>query len=116
MAFDVFEEHPSWPDLAHDARDLGPQVSGILFAAASSGLTEGLAGITGRDDMNTAAPRSAVKGSQIVPDRRRSQGLVAHPRHERGRRVGFPLDVTHSAISGLCDMQPEVEAAVSSAQ
>lgn len=116
MAFDVLEEHPSRPDFAHDAGDFWPQVSWILFAAASPGLAEGLAGITGRDDMNAAAPRSAVEGSQIVPDRRRSQGLVAHPRHERGRRVGFPLDVTHSAISGLCDMQAEVEAAVSGAQ
>lgn len=116
MAFDVLEEHPSRLDLAHDARDLWPQVSWILFAAASSGLTEGLTGITGRDDMNAVAPWSAVKGSQIVPYRRRSQGLVAHPGHESGRRMGFPLDVTHSPISRLCDVQSEVEPAVSGAQ
>lgn len=116
MAFDVFQEDPSGADLAHDPLDFGPQVPGVVFAAASPGLAEGLAGITGRDDMNAAAPRSAVKGSQIVPYRRRSQGLVFHPGHESGRRMGFPLDVTHSAISGLGDMDPEVEAAVAGAE
>ena len=116
MAFDVFEEDPSGADFAHDPLDLGPQVAGIVFAAASPGLAEGLAGITGRDEMNAAAPRSAVEGSQIVPDRRRSQGLVFHPGHESGRSVGFPLDVTHSAIAGLGDMQPEVETAVAGAE
>lgn len=116
VAFDVFEEHPSGADLAHDAGDLWPQVAGIGLAAAVSGLAEGLAGITGRDDMNAAAPRSAVEGSQIVPYRRRSQSLVCHPRHESGRRMSFPLDVTHSAISGLGDVQAEVEAAVAGAE
>jgi hypothetical protein len=116
MALDVFQEDPSGADLAHDPFDLGPQVPGAVFAAASPGLAEGLAGITGRDDMNAAAPRSAVKGSQIVPYRRRSQGLVFHPGHESGRRMGFPLDVTHSAISGLGDMQAEVEPAVAGAE
>ncbi|MFA4952096.1 MAG: hypothetical protein WC585_14620 [Brevundimonas sp.] len=116
MAFDVFEEDPAGADLAHDPLDLGPQVARIVFTAASAGLAEGLAGITGRDEMNAAAPRSAVEGSQIVPDRRRSQGLVFHPGHERGRSVGFPLDVTHSAIAGLGDMEPEVETAVAGAE
>ena len=116
MALDVFQEDPSGADLAHDPFDLGPQVPGVVFAAASPGLAEGLAGITGRDDMNAAAPRSAVKGSQIVPYRRRSQGLVFHPGHESGRRMGFPLDVTHSATAGLGDMQAKVEAAVAGAE
>lgn len=116
MAFDVFEENPAGTDFAHDPFDLGPQVPRIVFAASSSGLAEGLTGITGRDDMNAAAPRSAVEGSQIVPYRRRSQGLVFHPGHESGRSVGFPLDVTHSAISRLGDVQPEVETAVAGAK
>jgi hypothetical protein len=30
--------------------------------------------------------------------------------------MGFPLDVTHSAISGLGDVQAEVETAVSGAE
>jgi hypothetical protein len=116
VAFDVLEEDPSGSDLAHDPGDLGPEVSGIRVAAPFSGLAEGLTGITGRDDMNAPAPRSAVEGSQIVPYSRWSQGLVCHPCHESGRSVGFPLDVAHSSIAGLGDVDAEVETAISGAQ
>ena len=116
VAFDVLQEHPARPDFSHDAGDFGPEVSGVVLAPTSAGLAEGLAGITGRDDMNAVAPWSAVEGSQIVPYRRRSQGLVFHPGHESGRSVGFPLDVTHSPIAGLGDVDAEIEAAVSGAE
>ncbi len=66
--------------------------------------------------MNAVAPRSAVKGLEIVPHRRRSQGLVFHPGHESGRCMSFPLDVTDSAISGLGDVDAEVEASIAGAQ
>lgn len=115
VPLDVLEEHPSRPDLAHDPGDLGPQVAGVGVSSPLPGPAEGLAGIAGRDDMNPAAPRPAVEGSQIVPYRRVSQGLVRHPRHESGRRMGFPLDVTDSSISRLGDVQAEVEPAVSGA-
>lgn len=62
--------------------------------------------------MNAAAPRSAVEGSKVAPDRRLTQGLVRHPSHESGRCVTFPLDETHSSIPGLGDVEPEVEARV----
>jgi hypothetical protein len=60
--------------------------------------------------MNAAAPRAAVEGSQIVPDRCRSQGRVRHPRHESGRGETVSLDMTHSAVSGFGEMQAKVEA------
>lgn len=116
VAPDVFEEDPSGPDFLDDARDLGPEVAGIVGTPSMAGLAEGLAGIAGRDEIHTVAPWSAVEGSQIVPYSRRSQGLVFHPGHESGRSVGLPLDVTHSAISGLGDVQAKVEASVSGAK
>tara|TARA_R110002012_G_scaffold16958_6_gene64464 strand:+ start:3508 stop:3774 length:267 start_codon:yes stop_codon:yes gene_type:complete len=82
-------------------------------ATSLPGVAERLAGIAGSDEMNLSAPRSAVEGSQIVPYRRRSQGLVFHPRHERGRGVGFPLDVTNSSILGDGDFDTELEPAIS---
>ena len=60
--------------------------------------------------MNAATSRAAVEGSQIVPDRSRSQGRVCHPRHESGCGETVSLDMAHSSISGLCDMQAEIEA------
>lgn len=116
MAFDVFGEDGGWPHFADDPFDLGPEVPGIVLAAPPSGKAERLARITGSEDMNAVAPRSAVEGSQIVPDRRAIHGLVFHPGHESGRSVGFPLDETHSSIVGLCDGEPEFEPAVSCAE
>ena len=113
VAGDVLEEDPSGADFLNDAGHLGPEVAGVGGTEAVSSLAERLTRVAGSDEIHATAPRSAVKGSQIVPYSSRSQGLVFHPGHESGRSVGFPLDVTHSAISGLGDVQPEVEAAIS---
>ena len=116
MAGDVLEEAPFGRDLADDARDLGPEVARVLLAAPVAAQREGLAGITGKDAMNAAAPRAAVEGSQIVPDRSRCQGRVRHPGHEDRRGESVPLDETHSAVSRLGQMQAEIEASDSGAK
>ena len=116
VTFDILGEDPFRLDLGDDPGDFGPEVTGVGLAAPLPSEAEGLAGITGSDDMNAAAPRLAVKGSEIAPDRRVTQGLVAHPRHERGRCMSFPLDVTDSAISGFGDVQAEIETGVAGAE
>lgn len=110
MAGDVLEEAPFGRNLPNDPGDLGPEVPGVFLALAVPCQAERLAGITGRDEMNAAAPRAAVEGSQIVPDRSRSQGLVRHPRHESGRGETDSLDIAHSSISGFCEVQAKIEA------
>ena len=110
MAGDVLEEAPFRRDLGDDPRDVGPEVARIVPAPAVSGQREGLAGITGKDAMYATAPRAAVEGSQIVPDRSRCQGRVRHPGHEDRRGESVPLDETHSAVSRLGQMQAEIEA------
>lgn len=116
VTFDVLGEDGGGSHFVDDPLDLGPQVTGIALAPALAGKAEWLTGITGSDDMNAAAPRPAVEGSQIVPDRRAIQGLVLHPGHESGRGVGFALDETNSAISGLGDGEAKVETGVSGTQ
>jgi len=66
--------------------------------------------------MNAIAERATIEGSQIVPDSRLTQGLVCHPRHESGRCVTFPLDESHSSVSGFGDVEPEVETGISGAE
>lgn len=110
MAGDVFKEAPFRRDLPNDAGDLGPKVPLVLFAPSETGERERLAGIAGSDDMNTAAPRQAVEGSEIVPDNSRSQGRIRHPCHESGRGETVSLDMTHSEISGFSDVQAKVDA------
>lgn len=109
MPFDVFEEAPFGLHLLDDPADVGPEVSRIVLAPSLAGEAEGLAWVTGSEEMNAAAPRAAVEGGNIRPDRSLIQGLVFHPCHESGRREGFPLDVTNSAISGFCNVETEFE-------
>ena len=116
MPFDVFGEDRPGSHFADDPRNLGPKVPGIGLAAAFSGQAEGLAGITGREDMNAAAPWAAIEGFEIVPNRRWLQGRVFHPGHESGRSMGFALDETNSPIAGFVDGEAKVEPAISGAQ
>ena len=54
----------------------------------------------------------ARDGFDRVPDRSFIQGRFRHSRHEDGRGKGFPLDVTHTAVS---PSQGNLEAEVDSA-
>ena len=110
MAGDLLEEAPLGAGFPHDSGDLGPEVAGIVLALPVPREGERLAGIAGRDEMNAAAPRSAVEGSEIVPDRSRRQGRVRHPGHEHRRGKGVPLNETHSSVSGFGEVKSEIEA------
>jgi hypothetical protein len=116
MIGDVLEEHEGRLDLADDPRDMRPEVARIVRAPALARDGERLARIARSDDVHRAAPWAAVEGGNVLPDRCAIQGRVFHPRHEDGRGVGVPLDMTHSAISGECEVQPEVESAGAGAE
>jgi len=109
MSGHVLEEHPFGADFGDDAGNVGPEVTGIVLASPQPREGEGLAWITGSDEMNAAAPRSAVEGLEIVPDRSWRQGRVRHPCHEHGRGKTVSLDKAHSSETGFCDVQAEVE-------
>ena len=116
MIGDVFEEDESGIAFPDDAGDMGPEMARISFAETPPGNREWLARVARSEDIHDATPWPAVKGCKVIPDRCLIQGLVRHPRHESGRYVGFPLDVTHSAVSGTGDGEPEVEPTDTGAQ
>ena len=116
MMGDVLEEDEGRLDLANDPGDMWPEVARVIRAPAFARDGERLARIARSDDVHCAAPRAAVEGSNIVPDRRRIQGRVFHPRHEDGCGVGFPFDMAHSTISGDGDGEPEIEPASAGAK
>ena len=116
MMGDVLEEHEGRLDLADDAGDMRTEVARVVRAPSLARDGERLARIARSDDVHRAAPRAAVEGGNVVPDRCAIQGRVFHPRHEDGRGVGVPLDVTHSTISWAREMQPEVEPAGAGAE
>lgn len=111
MMGDILEEHEGRFDFADDAGDMRPEVARVVRSPAFACDGERLARIARSDDVHRAAPRAAVEASNVVPDRRRIQGRLFHPRHESGCGVGFPFDMAHSSISGHGDGEPEVEPA-----
>lgn len=116
VTFDVFEEAPFRLTVLDDPPDVGPEMARIVFALPFARERERLAGIAASDEMNFLAPRSAVEGGDIVPDRSLIHGLVRHPCHEGRCRVGFPLDETNSSIAGFCDMDTELQSANAGAE
>lgn len=112
---DVFNEHEPGSYLANDPSELAPESAPLASDALPlSCVADVLAGESASDAIHAAAPRAAIEGDNIVPDRRLLQGRVFHPRHESGRGVGFPLDVHHSATSGHGECDTEVESSSSS--
>ena len=71
MMGDVFEEDERRFDLSDDAGNMGPEMSWILSAETLACQRERLARISRREDVHCAAPRAAVEGGKVRPDRRR---------------------------------------------
>lgn len=111
MMGDIFEKDEGRLAFADDALDVRPEMAWIGSAQPFSRERERLAWIARKEDVHTSAPRAAVEGGNVVPDRRLIQDLIFHPRHENGRGVGVPLDITHSSILGTSNGEPEIEAA-----
>ena len=60
---DVFEEDPFGAAFADDACDLRPEVPGVVGTATLSGSAEGLAWISGEDDVEGTAEGQSVPGT-----------------------------------------------------
>jgi len=113
---DVLEEGHRCPCFSEDPSDFRPEVSGVVGSEALPRAAEGLAGVTGSEDIHAATPRATVEGSEVVPNRRSLQGRFFHPRHEGFRGSCFPLDVAHgSKPASESQIKSEVESAVTGA-
>jgi hypothetical protein len=108
---DVFEQYPLRAYAAKDPGDGRPEVAFVSDSSLEPGDAERLAREARRDDIHASTPASAVEGAKVVPDRSFTQRRVRHSRHERGRCSCFPLNETHSSVSGFGEVEPEFEAA-----
>ena len=106
---DVFENNPSGLNLPNDALDIRPEPPLVLGAELLARGADGLTWEASRDEIHNSAPRSAVEGCEIVPDRSSIQGRLFHPCHESGRCECFPLDVTDGAVVGEGDGEAKLE-------
>jgi hypothetical protein len=113
---DVFEKHPFGAAFPDDAGDIGPEVAGVVCTAALSGCAEGLAGISGEDDVEGAAKGPGVEGSQISPDWGRGKVSCALGGDEDGPWPILPLDEAARVISGLSEHEAHIQAAAACAE
>lgn len=113
---DIFGEQPPRFDFLRDAPDLGPEPALVVDAAPLSGKAGPLARESRNDEIHETAERSAIEGSQIVPDRTWIQGILGHSTCEDGSSVGLPLNSTHKANSWTSETGGELEAAVPGAE
>ena len=110
---DVLQEDVGGFHVSDDPLCHRPEVSVIVNATPLPGLRERLAGEAGSDEIHLCTPRATVEGGEVVPDRSLIQGLVCHPRHEYGRRVAVPFNVSHSSRGDPGEFEGKFESAVS---
>ena len=113
---DVFEEHPFRAAFVDDAGDIGPEVPGIVCAAALSGRAEGLAGISGKDDIEGAAEGASVEAAQVGPDRGRGEVSRALGGNEDGTGPVLPFDEGAGVIAALGQHEAQIKASAACAE
>ena len=116
MTGDVFEEDPFGAAFGDDAGDVGPEVAGIVSAAALSGRAEGLAGISGEDGVEGAAEWPGVEAAQVGPDRGRVEVSGALGGDEDGAGPVLPLDEGEGVIAGLGEHEAQIKASAACAE
>jgi len=113
---DVFEEYPFWAALADDACDLGPEVPWIVGTTAFACGAEGLAGISGEDDVEGTAEGSGIKAAQIVPDWGRDEIPCALGGDEDRSWPVLPFDEGAGVIAGFGEHEAQIQASAACAE
>ncbi len=116
MPGDVFEEHPFWATFANDAGDLWPEVARVVCTAAFASGAEGLAGITGEDDVECAAEHPGIEAAQIVPDWSGRKIPCALGGNEHSSGPVFPLDEGAGVIAGFGEHEAQIKASAACAE
>ena len=113
---DVFEEDPFRAAFADDAGNVGPEMTGIVSAAALSGRAEGLAGISGEDGIEGAAEGLGVEAAQVGPDRSWGEISRALGGDEDRARPVLPLDEGAGVIAGFGEHEAQIKASAACAE
>ena len=113
---DVFEEDPFRAAFPDDPRDVGPEVAGIVGAAAFPGRAEGLAGIACEDGIEGPAEGAGIEAAQVGPDRGRGEVFGVLGRDEDGARPVLPFDEGAGVIAGLGQHEAQIKASAACAE
>jgi hypothetical protein len=113
---DVFEKDPLGTAFPDDTGDLGPEVAGIIGAAAFSGRAEGLTGISGEDCVEGSPEGPCIKTAQVVPDRGRGEVSCALGRDEHGAWPVLPFDKGAGVEAWLGEHETQIKASAACAE
>ena len=113
---DVFEEDPLWAAFGDDTGDLGPEVPRIIGAAALSGGTERLAGVSGDNDVECASEDTGIETAEIIPDRGWGEIPCALGCNEDGAGPDLPLDEGAGVIAGFGEHEAQIQASAACAE
>jgi hypothetical protein len=113
---DVFEEYPFRAAFGDSTSDLGPEVPGVVGTLTFASSTEGLAGISGEDDIESTAKGSGIEAAQIVPDWGRGKIPCALGGDECSSGPILPLDKGAGVISGLRQHEAQIQASAACAE
>ena len=116
MTGDVFEEHPLGATFGDDAGDLGPEVAGIVGAAAFASGAEGLAGVTGEDEIEGPAEGPRIKTAQIIPDWSWGEIPGALGGDKDGAGPIFPFDKGAGVETGFGEHDAQIQASAACAE
>ena len=113
---DIFEEDPFRAALVDDAGDFGPEVAGIVGPTAFSGSTEGLAGVSCQNCVESTAERSGIETAQIIPDRGSGEVACALGGDEDGAGPLLPLDKGAGVKVGFGEHEAQIKASAARAE
>ena len=113
---DVLNKDPFGTAFVDDAGDLWPEVSRIGGTATLSGRAEGLAGISGKDDVEGTAERASMEAAQVIPDWGSSEIPRALGGDEDGAGPVLPFDKGSGVIAGLGEHEAQIQASAACAE
>jgi len=116
VACDVFEKDPLWAALVDDAGDVGPEVPGVVGTLAFACGAEGLARVTGQDDVEGTVEDPGIKASEIIPDRGWGKIPGALCGDEGGAGPVLPLDKGACVIAGFGEHEAQIQASAACAE
>ena len=113
---DVFEEDPFGAAFTDDTGDIGPEVAGVVGTTALSGGAEGLAGISGQNDVESSSEGPGFEAAQIIPDRCRGEIPRALGGDEHSSGPVLPFDKGAGVIAGFGEHEAQIKASAACAE
>jgi hypothetical protein len=116
MTGDVLNEDPLRGAFGDDPGDLGPEVPRVVGTLAFASGTEGLAGISGEDDVEGTTEYPGIETAEIVPDWGSGEipGALGGDK-DRSWPI-LPFDKGAGVISGFGEHEAQIQASAACAE